>query len=138
MYDAYAPRQGLARVLHEVEYLRASKPVGTLYTITIHPHLDVGEETRCVLDLVDDDRRLEALEEELGLLHRESPLKRIVEGNIVPPLLGDVLKECRLAHLARSRDEKDREGLRNGKDGRLDGAWDIHGWLPLQFDQTKQ
>jgi len=85
-----------------------------------------GRRTRGVLDLVDDNRRFEALEEELGIIDGEPPLEGIVEGDVVTSLLGDVLEEGRLSHLARSRDEKDREGLRDTNNDWLDGARNIH------------
>lgn len=135
MHYADTPRQGLACVPHEMEHLRAREPVGALCPIAIYPHLDVRQEARRVLDLVDDDRSLEALEEELGLLYRKPPLQRIIEGDVVTAAFRNVLEERRLPYLPRPRDEEDREGLCNCENGCFDGSRDIHGGS-LHVDQT--
>ena len=92
MHDTDTASQGLARVPHEVEHPGTREPVSALRPVAVHPHLDMRQETRRILDLVDDDRRLEALQEELRLLKRESSLKGIVEGEVVSSRLGYVLE----------------------------------------------
>jgi hypothetical protein len=56
------------------------------------------------------------------------PEKRIIEGDIAPPWLRDMLEEGRFTDLPRPRDQKHGEGIRYGSDIRLASPLDIHFW----------
>ena len=109
MQDTYATRETLRDVFHQMELMRTSEPVHAALLLLIHDSLYVREKLGSVLDLVDEKRSLESLEEQRGVVLRQTAVLQRVQRNVVPPLASADLKDGRLAHLTRPGHEQNRE-----------------------------
>ena len=86
-------RQGLDCVYHEMERLGTREPIRVFRPVAVQLNLNLGEELWCVLDFLVNDGGLEALKEKSGFIYCESPLKGIVERDVVPFALRDMLEQ---------------------------------------------
>ena len=85
MQQRYAPRQGFLHAPHQPENVRAGHPEVAGMMVLVNVYLDVGEQLRCVLHLIDQHRRLMKLEEQGGIVLRHIPLGEIVQRYVLPP-----------------------------------------------------
>jgi hypothetical protein len=111
-----AASERLADALHEPELLRIGEPERRfLARAAIDSHLDVWPQLGRLLNLVDQHRRLEALQKERGIRLGKRSRGRIVQRDVIAVLLGQVLEQRGVADLSRSGQEQDRELLRGDR-----------------------
>ena len=85
MQQSHAPHQGFLHAPHETENLRAGHPEIAGVMMLVNVYLDVGEQLRCVLHLIDQHRRFMKLEEQGGVVFCNIPLVEIIQCYILPP-----------------------------------------------------
>ena len=105
-------------------------------------YLDIRQKLRSILNLVDKDRGMIALQEQRGILFGRLKNRRVVERHVralhtlLCVLIHKVLEHGRLSHLARAGDNNDFEVLGVPTDERFKRAADIHG-LPHFFSNPE-
>ena len=111
--DAYTTREALRDPSHEREVLRSGEPPPPHCVGSISPGLEVGEQVRRVLNLVDNHRRRIGLQEEPGILQRQGAGGEVVQGYVGAFLLllrSEMAQHRRLAYLSGARQQDDRKG----------------------------
>jgi hypothetical protein len=96
-----------------------------LASAAINGDLDGRQQFGCVLNLVAAHGRLEALQREFWTGRGQRPRSRVVAGNVVAVLPGQVLRQRGLADLPRSGQQPNRELLRRVKAGWADGPGQV-------------
>jgi hypothetical protein len=103
--------QGFGHAFHYLKGLRTGQPEEAGFAGPVRRDLDVGEQLGRILEFIDQKRRGEALNKQRRVLFGKAPQGRIVQGNVGPAFLANVLNECRLADLPRPGDQQDRKQL---------------------------
>ncbi len=95
--------------------------------MSIDPQLDIGQELRDVLNLVEKDPAFsEPIEKAVGILAGKAPLERIVEADVVCILAQLFLKQSRLTGLARSGNENGWELPQGFSEARGEASRAVH------------
>ena len=82
-----------------MKVLRTDEPEQTLLLPSVHLHLDMRQQFRGILDLVNQQRRREPLEKESRVLIGQGPDQRIIQGDVSPVFFREVPQERRFAYL---------------------------------------
>ena len=106
--------------------LRTDEPEQTLLLPSVYLHLDMRQQFRGVLDLVNQKRRREPLEEESRILFGQGPDQGVIQGDVSSVFFREMPQERRFTYLPGSCDQQDRELFRRRKEERYNGTGNIH------------
>lgn len=125
MQHRYPPRQGLAHPAHQREVLRAGQQPAAGLPMGVDVVLDVVEELRRVLDLVEDDALAGVGQEADRIVACDVSHVRALERHVAVRVAELLAEQGRLAGLAGPGDEHGGEGTHRSPEGGRQCTWDV-------------
>jgi hypothetical protein len=109
-----------------MELLGTRQPKPSRAAVSIDGEFDVRQQTRRVLDFVDQDLTWKPLQEKSGVAARQLNQPGIIQADISAILTGQGLEEGGFADLPGSGEEDNGEMTRGGLEMVLEGSSEVH------------
>jgi hypothetical protein len=100
--------------LHHAKLLRAGQPEQSRLPSVVRGHLDVRQKLGRILDLVDEDRGFETLQEQPRIIRRQCREHGVVERNVSALTCDQMPQKGCFPDLSRSAQEDSRKLLGSG------------------------
>ena len=106
MENGRPPRQRFLGQLHHPKGLGAGQPEGSRRGAVVNGNLDIREQLRSVLHLVDEKGQVVELQKQGGVLLGKPALLQVVQGNVIPVRGHQLPQHGGFAHLPGAGNEQ--------------------------------